>query len=62
MRRQVPKRTRLPRGKGQLHEGRRKAQADLRELCSLVKVWKGLKRVPTIEKALAGKHIPQQVK
>ena len=62
MRHQVPNRTRLPNSKGKLREGRRKAQADLRELCSLVKIWKGFKRTPTIEKALTGKHISQKEK
>ena len=62
MQSQAPKRTRVPYGKGQLRVGRKKAQADLLELCSLVKVWKGLKKAPTIEKALAGKRIPQEVK
>ena len=62
MRHEVPDRTRLPNSKGKPREGRRKAQADLRELCSLVKIWKGFKRTPTIEKALTGKHISQKEK
>ena len=57
VRRQPPKRARLPKGQGRHRGGRKQAQGDARELCTRVQRWKKLSVLPSQNKALACKQL-----
>jgi len=57
IRRQTAKRTRRPRSEGRPRPQRTQMQKDGSKLCAWVRRYEGFKRAPTLNKALAGKHI-----
>jgi len=56
-RRQTTKRTRRPRGQGRPRRSRGRSQKDARKLCDWVRGRMDLPETPSLNKALAGKHI-----
>ena len=57
IRRQTPKRARLPRGEGRPRDHRVREQRDTRKLRDWVQQWDGHWASPTVNEALAGKYI-----
>ena len=57
MRRQTAKWTRRPHGEGRPRPQHIQMQKDGGKLCALVQWYEGLKRAPTLNKALAGNHV-----
>ncbi|KAF9649842.1 hypothetical protein BDM02DRAFT_3113085 [Thelephora ganbajun] len=57
IRRQKSKRTRRPRGQGPPRLHRAPAQKDASKLCNWVQGRKNLREVPSLNRALTGKHI-----
>ena len=62
IRRQMPKRTRLPRGEGRPRIHRTREQKDSRKLRDWVRRRDGLHKSPSVNEALAGKHTSRFVK
>ena len=62
IRRQAPKRARLPRGEGRPRNHRVREKKDSRKLRDWVQQRDGLDQSPSVNEALAGKHTSRFVK